>query len=102
MIVSIIFVNNLRKFLEAYLFYKYPVRIVGKEKLNMFFSDDELSVDLANRLENEFSHLEEIFDRSMRHIEIPEIPKLARYVLNKIKEKDEEQYSALLKSIGVE
>jgi len=96
------FGNNLRKFLEAYLFYKYPVRIGGKEKLNMFFSDDELSVDLTNRLENEFSHLEEIFDRSVKPIEIPEIPKLARYVLDKIKEKDEEQYSALLKSIGVE
>ncbi len=96
------FGNNLRKFLEAYLFYRYPVNIGQKEKLNMFFSNDELSVDLTNRIDNELSHLAEIYDRSMRPIEIPEIPKLARYVLNKIKEKDEEQYSALLKSIGVE
>lgn len=96
------FGNNLRKFLEAYLFYKYPVNIKIQEKLNRFFSDDELSVHLINRIDNELSHLEEIYDRSMRPIEIPEIPKVARYVLNKIKEKDEEQYSALLKSIGIE
>ncbi len=96
------FGNNLRKFLEAYLFYKYPANIKIQEKLNRFFSDDELSVDLANRIGNELSHLEGSFDRSMKPIEIPEIPKLARYVLNKIKEKDEEQYSALLKSIGIE
>ena len=47
------------------------------------------------------SHLEEIFDRSMKPIEIPEIPKLARYVLKKIEEKDKQQYDALLESIGV-
>lgn len=96
------FGNNLRKFLEAYLFYKYPARIDMKKKLNMFFSDDELSVDLANRIDNELSHLEGSFDRSMKPIEIPEIPKLAKYVLEKIKQKDNEQYSALLKSIGIE
>lgn len=96
------FGNNLRKFLEAYLFYRYPANIGQKVKLNMFFSNDELSVDLTNRLDNELSHLAEIYDRSMRPIEIPEIPKLARYVLEKIKEKDCDQYLALLKSIGVE
>ena len=96
------FGNNLRKFLEAYLFYKYPADIGSEKKLNMFFANDELSVHLTNRIDNELSHLEEIYDRSMRPIEIPEIPKVARYVLNKIKEKDEQQYSALLKSIGVE
>jgi hypothetical protein len=36
----------------------------------------------------------------MHPIEIPEIPKLANYVLNKIKEKDGTQYNALMKSIG--
>ena len=36
----------------------------------------------------------------MRPIEIPEIPKLANYVLAKVKEKDHAQYDALLKSIG--
>ncbi len=66
----------------------------------MFFGDDRQSVDITNRLTNELSHLEQIFDRSLKPIEIPEIPKLAKYVINKIKEKDSEQYQALLKSIG--
>ena len=95
------FGNNLRKFLEAYLFYKYPVQQNIKDKLGLFFKNDQTTIDLAHRLDNELSHLEEIFDRSMRPIEIPEIPKLANYVLSKVKEKDGEQYDALLKSIDV-
>ena len=81
------FGNNLRKFLEAYLFYKYPVQQDIKDKLSLFFKEDQAAIDLTNRLDNELSHLEEIFDRSMRPIEIPEIPKLANYVLAKVKEK---------------
>ena len=95
------FGNNLRKFLEAYLFYKYPANQPIKEKLELFFKGDQPAIDLANRLDNELSHLEQIFDRSMRPVEIPEIPKLADYVLSKIKIKDCDQYAALLKSIGV-
>lgn len=95
------FGNNLRKFLEAYLFYRYPCHLDDKlEKLRLFFGDDDKAVELSNRMSNELSHLEEIFDRSIRPIEIPEIPKLAQYVLGKIKEKDEDQYISLLKSIG--
>ncbi len=67
--------------------------------MKKFFKDDTV-VALVNRVDNELSHLEEIFDRSMKPIMIPEIPKLASYVLNKIKEKDPEQYHALLISIG--
>lgn len=94
------FGNNLRKFLEAYLFYKYPVQTSDNtKKLRMFFDDDN-SVVLANRVCNELSHLEEIFDRSMKPVEVPEIPKLAKYVLAKIEEKDPEQYKSLLESIG--
>jgi hypothetical protein len=37
----------------------------------------------------------------MRPVEIPEIPTLARFVLNKMFEKDPDQYNALLESIGV-
>ncbi len=91
----------MRKFLEAYLFYKYPYHADDKsEKLRMFFKEDNESVALTNRISNELSHLEEIFDRSMKPVDIPEIPKLAKYVLDKIKEKDSDQYCALLKSIG--
>ena len=93
------FGNNLRKFLEAYLFYKYPNNTNIIVKLRRFCRGDDSATALINRVDNELSHLEEIFDRSIRPIDIPEIPKLAKYVLNKIKEHDEDQYDALMKSI---
>lgn len=93
------FGNNLRKFLEAYLFYKYPDSRTNDEKLLCFFGGSNLHADLTNRINNELSHLEEIFDRSMRPIEIPEITNLAKFVLQTIQQKDPDQYSALLDSI---
>lgn len=95
--------NNLRKFLEAYLFYKYPYVEDNNDKLERlrkFFGDDVTTTALTNRINNELSHLEDIFDRSMKPIDIPELPKVANFVLDKIREKDEEQYNSLLRSIG--
>jgi wobble nucleotide-excising tRNase len=97
------FGNNLRKFLEAFLFYKYPHhddKNDAFERIGKFFGDDDTAIALANRLNNELSHLESIFDRSIKPIEIPEIPKLANYVLDKIYTSDPDQYNSLLKSIG--
>lgn len=97
------FGNNLRKFLEAFLFYKYPYHDDKNdtfERIRKFFGDDDTAIALANRLNNELSHLESIFDRSIKPIEIPEIPKLANYVLDKIYTSDPAQYNSLLKSIG--
>ncbi|MDE9545205.1 AAA family ATPase [Xenorhabdus bovienii] len=97
------FGNNLRKFLEAFLFYKYPYhddKNDAFERIKKFFGDDDTAIALANRLNNELSHLESIFDRSIKPIEIPEIPKLANYVLDKIYTSDPDQYNSLLKSIG--
>ena len=36
----------------------------------------------------------------MRPVDVPEMRKVAQYILRKIEEKDKEQYDALLKSIG--
>lgn len=97
------FGNNLRKFLEAYLFFKYPTTnrpIDSLSKLRQFFGNDGPAVILANRLNNEMSHLQESFDRCMRPIDIPEIQTLAQFVLAKIKEADAPQYDALVESIG--
>ncbi|MBH2067568.1 MAG: AAA family ATPase, partial [Burkholderiales bacterium] len=98
------FGNNLRKFLEAFLFFKYPYhddRSDAFERINKFFGkDDDTAVALVNRLTNEFSHLEAVPDRSFKPIEIPEIAKVANYVLDKIYAADKAQYNALLKSIG--
>ena len=97
------FGNNLRKFLEAYLFYRYPYiddNSDNLERLRKFFGDDVTTTALTNRISNELSHLEEIFDRSMKPIEVPELPKVANFVLDTIREKDKEQYDSLLRSIG--
>ena len=94
------FGNNLRKFLEAYLFYKYPSHEDGIKRLSKFLGDDQVAIALTNRLDNELSHLEEAFDRSVKPIEQPEIITLANFLLNKLFEADKDQYNSLLKSIG--
>lgn len=98
------FGNNLRKFLEAYLFFKYPYhddRNDAFERIKKFFGEEEdTAVALVNRLNNEFSHLEAVPDRGFKPVEIPEIAKVANYVLDKIYASDKVQYNALLKSIG--
>lgn len=95
------FGNNLRKFLEALLFYKYPYH--GEEhavRLRRYFGADASAVAVTTRVGNELSHLEEIFDRGMRPMDVPEIPALAKFVILKIKENDPDQHGALLKSVG--
>lgn len=98
------FGNNLRKFLEAFLFFKFPYhddRSDAFERIKKFFGEEEdTAVALVNRLNNEFSHLEAVPDRSFKPVEIPEIAKVANYVLDKIYAADKDQYNALLKSIG--
>lgn len=100
------FGNNARKFLEALLFYKYPSRIDGQannassRRLLKYFGDDNQSATLTDRVNNELSHLEEVMDRGMRPIDVPEIKKVAQFILDKMKENDPDQYEALLESIG--
>ena len=98
------FGNNLRKFLEAFLFFKFPYhddRSDAFERIKKFFGEeDATAIALVNRLNNEFSHLEAIPDRGFKPVEIPEIAKVANFVLDKIYATDPHQYNALLKSIG--
>jgi wobble nucleotide-excising tRNase len=96
------FSNNTRKFLEAFLFYKYPNAIDKDDKLARFFGNNRQASSMTDRINNEFSHLEGLFERSMIPIDIPEMKKTASFILDKIKEKDSDQYEALLISIGVE
>jgi hypothetical protein len=82
------------------LYFKYPINGNLTDKILLFFGNDPESTDLVNRAINEYSHLEEIFDRSTTPIDVPEMKKIAQYVLSKIKANDPSQYAALLKSIG--
>lgn len=98
------FGNNLRKFLEAFLFFKFPChddKNDSFERIKKFFGDeDATAIALVNRLNNEYSHLESVPDRGFKPVEIPEIAKVANFVLDKIYAADSHQYNALLKSIG--
>jgi wobble nucleotide-excising tRNase len=99
------FGNNLRKFFEAYLYFKYPHgtgRDTATARVMRFFAGDEMAGKIATRLSNELSHLEESLDRGMSPIDVPEIQKIAAHVLAKIKAADPHQYESLMASIGVD
>lgn len=95
------FGNNLRKFLEAFLFFKYPSGTVNNDKrLRLFFGDDVGAVAFLNRLTNEHSHLEEYVDRGMVPIDCAEIARTALFVLGAMRAKDPDQYRHFLSSIN--
>lgn len=97
------FGNNLRKFLEAFLYFKFPFAVSDKadydSRIRRFFRSDASTDVLVNRITNEFSHLAAALERSVEPVDHAEIAKLARFVLKNIKENDEEQFRCFLESI---
>ena len=95
------FGNNARKFLEAYLYYKYPDNDTDSlhSKMKRFFSDN-CAATTIDRIDNELSHLGGLIERGMSISDNAEIKKCAQYILDTIKRKDSEQYDAFCKSIG--
>ena len=92
------FGNNARKFLEIYLYYKYPDRGMCEETLRLFF-DDAIPAILTDRINNEYSHLSGVFERGSVPVEVPEMQAAARKIIERLK-LDRDQYSALLQSVG--
>lgn len=93
------FGNNARKFLEIYLYYKYPNFENEESKYKKFFGSDKIPNILTNRLINEYSHLCGVIERGETPIEVPEMKKTAEIICQKMIEKDKDQYDALVKSI---
>lgn len=95
------FGNNLRKFLEAYLFFKYPSQVDDRNfnRVSEFFKDGTSSSVLVERLINEYSHVGEFIDRSSQPIDSEEITTLANFVLKKMRDNDGSQFTHFLKSI---
>jgi len=89
--------NNLRKFLECYLFFKYPNNEDPLENLDKLF--DGHTPSLINRIINENSHLTQL-DRGWKPMDVNEIEDCAKLVIDKIKEKDPDQFEALVASLG--
>ncbi|EDO9786790.1 AAA family ATPase [Campylobacter jejuni] len=106
------FGNNLRKFLEIYLFFKYPneIKSLDKELIKRFFNDtyqsdnidenQKIIAGVINRYQNEYSHLREVLSRGMQPIDIEEAKKIAEFILKTIEQNDKQQYKALVESIG--
>ena len=93
------FGNSARKFLELYLYYKYPDASSQIEKMKKFFGTDDIPVVLTDRINNEYSHLSGAFERGETIIEVPEMNTTAKLIIERIKQ-DDDQYQALLNSIG--
>jgi wobble nucleotide-excising tRNase len=94
------FGNNARKFMEIFLAYKYPdaEKTTTYDKIKKFFGDD-ITYEVINRLNNEYSHLAGAFERGETPIDVPEIKKVAERIMEKIEKADKEQFDALLQSI---
>ncbi len=94
------FGNNARKFLEVFLYYKYPDSTSDKDKMLKFFGGDTLPAILTDRINNEYSHLCGVLERGALPIEVPEMNSTANLILDRIKALDNDQYESLLRSIG--
>jgi wobble nucleotide-excising tRNase len=88
--------NNLRKFLEYYLFYKFPNNKNPLDNLDKLFDNNTPS--LINRVINEHSHLTYI-DRGWKPIDVNEAIDCVKVIMDKIKEKDLQQFEALIQSV---
>lgn len=92
--------NNMRKFLECYLFYRFPDSYdPTKDHLDYLFEGHERSE--VNRVINEYSHLAWA-ERGLKLIDVPEIEKTAKFIMNAIKEKDSIHFRALCKTVDVD
>lgn len=93
------FANNARKFFEIYLYYKYPDQTSDEGKLKLFFGDEKIPAVLVDRINNEFSHLKGCFESGSIPIDVPEMQTAAKHIIDRLK-RDEDQFEALLKSVG--
>ena len=92
------FGNDLRKFLEIFLYYRFPDRDFDFATLELFF-EDTVKAALINRIVNEFSHLIGRAERGAAPVDVPELVSAARCVLEVLR-RDQVQYTSLMKSVG--
>ncbi|OTG80166.1 hypothetical protein B9T33_09585 [Acinetobacter sp. ANC 5054] len=97
------FPNNARKFLELYSNFHYPDGFsnTDTEKLKSLWGE-HLVFTFTDRINNEYSHLAGIFERSFTPLEQPEMNKASFAILKRIIALNPRQYEGFLKSIGIE
>ncbi len=93
--------NIARRFLELYLFTKYPDGSKFKEKTYKFFKDsaNESATKTTLKILDEYSH-EENPEHTQRFPDINEVETAVRTILLMLEKKDKEHYDALCESIN--
>ena len=89
------FGNNARKFLETYLYYRYPDKGDLKEHLTRFFGNDTIPPILVLKLENENSHAQGDLENHLLPFDMPEIAEAAKLIIKRLEEIDKDQFEAL-------
>jgi len=93
--------NIARRFLEAYLFQKYPDGNKFKDKCKMFLNNvQESEKKSLLKLIDEHSH-EENPEHINNFPDINEVINIVSIILNTLKEKDKEHFDALRKSLSL-
>ena len=82
--------NNMRKFLECYLFNRFP-NTDDPLKLHLIDMFDDHIPSAVNRVVNEYSHLVWA-ERGMRVMDVPEVVTAAREILKALQTKDKSHY----------
>lgn len=88
--------NNIRKFLEIYLFYKFPSDEILTKKVERFFGDSYPT--LLNRIINEYSHLTSL-ERGYIPFEIAELKQCVNVLIETMEKKDPSQLNDLINSV---
>ena len=94
------FSNNARKFIEIYSFFKFPTYFKHDDERLKTFWNDEIYRLFIGRVNNEYSHCAGVLERGMSLMDVPEMHRVAKAIIQKVKE-DIHQYDALLESIDI-
>lgn len=91
--------NIARRFLEAYLYMKYPNGKSFTKKYEIFFENENISDKQGTmKLLDEYSH-EQSPDHSQKFPDINEVEKAVKFILEIMKKKDDVHYKALIESL---
>lgn len=89
------FPNNGRKFIETLLYFKYPdCHTNNDNKIINYFGDE--NAPFIQRINNEYSHGEDRFDRTRNPINTCEFKHDARIILGVLHRNDPEQFKSFL------
>ena len=93
------FGNNARKFLETYLYYRYPDKEDYNKHLSKFFGKYDIPPIIVGKISDELSHGNGDLENHAIPFDEPEVIAAAKLLLERLKAIDEEQFNSLLSNI---